>query len=86
MAIIDDYSLKTRVIPSELSSFDSVRRTLHAEHKNKFVSVRDNDLFSMKPPFSRIPLTEHDILGMIDHYSLKNRVIPSELASFDRIR
>ena len=84
--MIVDNSLKTRVISSNLAALDSVRWTLHAERKNMSVSVRNNDLFPQKCRFSRNAPTENDILGMIDDNCLKTLVIPSKLASFDRVR
>ena len=77
--MIDDKSLKTRVLASKLASFDRIRLTLLAEHKNMCVSLRNNDLFSKKRRFSCISATEHHHLGMIDNNSLKIRVIPSKL-------
>ena len=69
--MIDDKSLKTRVLASKLASFDRIRLTLLAEHKNMCVSLRNNDLFY--------------VLGAIDDYSLKTRVL-SKLVSIDTIR
>ena len=86
LGMVDDNSLKTRVIPSKLDSCDRIRWILHAERKNMCVSVRENELLSKKRRFSYISPTEQDILGMIDDNSMKTRVIPSKLTSFDRIR
>ena len=84
--MIDDKSLKTRVLASKLASFDRIRLTLLAEHKNMCVSLRNNDLFSKKRRFSCISPTELDILGMIDDISLKTCVIASKLGPIDKIR
>ena len=85
LGMIDDKSLKTRVIPSKLAPIDKIRWTLKAEHKNMYLSLRNNDLFSKKRRFSCISTTEHDILGMTDDNSLNIRVILPKLVSIDRI-
>ena len=86
LVMIDDKSLKTRVIASKLAPIDKIRWILKAEHKNMYVSLRNNDLFSKKRRFSCISPMEHDILGMIDDNSLKTRLTHSKLVSIDRIR
>ena len=50
------------------------------------VTLRNNDLFSMKRWFSCISQTEHDYLGKIVDHSLKTRAIPWKLVSIDSIR
>ena len=84
--IIDDNSLKTRVIPSKLVSIDIILWSLQAKHKNMCVSMSNNDLFSKKRRFSWTSQTDHDILDMIDDISLKTRVITPKLVSIDSIR
>ena len=77
LSMIEENSLKTRVIIWKLASFDRIRWTLHAERKNMCVSVRNNDVFSKKPLNSRISPTEQDILGTIDEnscYSVKSGI------------
>ena len=64
LGMIDDNSLKTRVIASKLASFDRIRVSVRAEHKDMCVSLRNNDLFSKKLRFSCISPTEHDMLAM----------------------
>ena len=40
--MIDDYSLKTLDIPSKLASLDSIRLTLHVDHKDMNLSLNNN--------------------------------------------
>lgn len=86
LVMIDDNSLKTRVIPSEIISFDRIRWTLQAEHKNMCVSSRKNDLFTKKRRFLCILQTDNDILDTIVDNSLKPRYLPSKHVSTDNIR
>ena len=55
LGMIDDKCLKTRVIPIKLSSFERIRWTLQADHKNMCDSLRNYDLFSKKRRFSCLP-------------------------------
>ena len=84
--MIDDNSLKPRVIPSKLVSIGSIRRTLQTDHKDMYLFLRNNLLFSKKRRFLCISPTEYDVLAKIDDNSLKTRVIPSKLVSIDSIR
>ena len=82
---IVDNCLKTSVVPPKLASFDRIRWTLHAEHKNMCASLRNKDLFSNKLRLSCFSPTEQDMLGVTEDNALITRVIPSKLTSFDRI-
>ena len=84
--MIDDNSLKTQDIRLKLDSFDSIRITLQVDHKNMYLSLKNNFLFSKKRRCSCLSPTEHDILDMIDDYSSKTQDIRSKLVSFDSIR
>ena len=86
LGMTEDTSLKTRVIPLKLVSIDGIRLTLQAGHKNMRVSVSNSVLFSKKLRFLYISTTEDKILCMIRDNSLKTVVIPSKLATLDRIR
>ena len=85
LGMIDDNTLKTRVILSKLDSIDSIRCTLQAEHKNIYVSWTNIDLFSKKRKFSCISPMENDMLDKIDDNYLKTRAIPSKLDSIDSV-
>ena len=86
LGMIDGNALKTRVIPPKLSSIDRILWTLQTKHKNMWVSVRNNDLFTKKRRFLCILQTDNDILDTIVDNSLKPRYLPSKHVSTDNIR
>ena len=67
--MIGNKSLKTQDIPLKLVSFDSICLTLQENHKNMYLSLKNNLLSSNKCRFSCLPHTEYDILAMIDDNS-----------------
>ena len=84
--MIDDNSLKTCDIPFKLDSFDSIRLTLQVSNKIICLSLKNNLLFSKKPRFSCLSLTEYYVLAMIDDNALKTQDIRFKRVSFDSIR
>ena len=77
--MIDDDSLKIQSILSKLGTSDNIRSILQANHKNKYLSLKNNHLFSQKLRFSCLSPAEHDILYMIDDNSLKTEDIRTKL-------
>ena len=83
--VIYNNTLKTQDINSKLVSFVSIRLTLQVDHKNMYLSLKNNLLFSKKPRFSCLSLTELYVLAMIKDNSLKTQDIRFKLLSFDSI-
>ena len=46
--MIDENSLKTKDIRFKVDSFDSIRLSLQGHFKNMYLSMKNNNLFSMK--------------------------------------
>ena len=86
LAIIADNSLKAQDSPSKLVPFDSIRVTLQVNHKNMFLWLRNNLLFSKKRRFSCLSNMGHDILCMINDNSMNTQGISWKLVSSDIIR
>ena len=86
LIMIDDNSLKIQDIRSKQVAFDRIRINLHVNHRNMYLSLKNNLLFSKKLRFLFILPTEHDIMAMIDGNSLKNQDICFQLFAFDSIR
>ena len=84
--MINDNSLKTQDMLFKIESFDIICLTQQVNIKNMYLSLKNKLLFSKKPRFSCLTVTEYCILDLIHDNSLKTQDIRFKLVSFDSIR